>query len=55
MKTKNNTDDRTARFEKGREMKLATKKSAHRDGELIVVSRDLSRYVSAADIARSEE
>ncbi|EIZ1004778.1 fumarylacetoacetate hydrolase family protein [Vibrio vulnificus] len=32
-------------------MKLATKKNAHRDGELIVVSRDLSRYVSAADIA----
>ncbi|OJI42412.1 Fumarylacetoacetate (FAA) hydrolase family protein [Vibrio vulnificus] len=32
-------------------MKLATKKNEHRDGELIVVSRDLSRYVSAADIA----
>ncbi|MDS1862483.1 fumarylacetoacetate hydrolase family protein [Vibrio vulnificus] len=31
-------------------MKLATKKNEHRDGELIVVSRDLSRYVSATDI-----
>ncbi|EOB3675697.1 TPA: fumarylacetoacetate hydrolase family protein [Vibrio vulnificus] len=32
-------------------MKLATKKNEHRDGELIVVSRDLRRYVSATDIA----
>ncbi|WP_333014153.1 fumarylacetoacetate hydrolase family protein [Vibrio vulnificus] len=32
-------------------MKLATKKNEHRDGELIVVSHDLSRYVSATDIA----
>jgi len=32
-------------------MKLATKKNDTRDGLLVVVSRDLSRYVEAGDIA----
>lgn len=32
-------------------MKLATLKSNHRDGELILVNSDLSRYVSAKEIA----
>ncbi len=32
-------------------MKLATKRSSSRDGQLVVVSTDLSRYVSAEDIA----
>ncbi len=32
-------------------MKLATKRIAHRDGQLVVVSTDLSRYVLADDIA----
>src|SRR5471032_89403 len=32
-------------------MKLATLKNGHRDGALIVVSRDLSHYISAAAIA----
>jgi len=32
-------------------MKLATLKNGTRDGQLIVVSTDLSRYASAADIA----
>jgi len=34
-------------------MKLATLKSHHPDGELVVVSRDLKRMTSAADIAPS--
>lgn len=32
-------------------MKLATLKSKHRDGELILVNRELSRYVSTKEIA----
>ncbi|WP_321888095.1 fumarylacetoacetate hydrolase family protein [Paraburkholderia bannensis] len=32
-------------------MKFATRRTAHRDGELLIVSRDLSRAVSARDIA----
>ncbi|MFK7996303.1 MAG: fumarylacetoacetate hydrolase family protein [Granulosicoccus sp.] len=32
-------------------MKLATKRNSSRDGQLVVVSTDLSRYVSAEDIA----
>ena len=32
-------------------MKLATKRNSTRDGQLVVVSRDLSRYVDASDIA----
>jgi len=32
-------------------MKLATKRNSSRDGQLIIVSRDLSRYVDATDIA----
>ncbi|MBE4588012.1 fumarylacetoacetate hydrolase family protein [Vibrio navarrensis] len=32
-------------------MKLATKKNGSRDGELVVVSRDLTRYVSAKAVA----
>ncbi len=34
-------------------MKLATLKTSHRDGELIVVSRDLSRYASAKGISNT--
>lgn len=34
-------------------MKLATLKDGTRDGHLVVVSRDLSRYCSAGDIART--
>ncbi len=34
-------------------MKLATLRSQHPDGELVVVSRDLKKMVSAADIAPS--
>ena len=32
-------------------MKLATKRNGTRDGELIVVSKDLSQYCSASEIA----
>ncbi|WP_321815647.1 MULTISPECIES: fumarylacetoacetate hydrolase family protein [unclassified Paraburkholderia] len=32
-------------------MKFATRRNAHRDGELLIVSRDLTRAVSAQDIA----
>ena len=34
-------------------MKLATLKTGHPDGELVVVSRDLKKMTSAADIALS--
>ncbi|MFT4728749.1 MAG: fumarylacetoacetate (FAA) hydrolase [Granulosicoccus sp.] len=32
-------------------MKLATKRNSTRDGQLLVVSRDLSRYIDAADVS----
>ena len=32
-------------------MKLATKRTSSRDGQLVVVNRDLTRWVDAADIA----
>ena len=34
-------------------MKLATLRSAGRDGELVLVSRDLSKFVRVANIART--